>query len=227
MKPPPSAEAYPAERPLSIEKLLENNKEWAEAIALERPTFFTDLAQQQSPELLWIGCSDSRVPANQLLKLLPGDVFVHRNIGNILHSSDLNALSVIQYAVDVLKVTHIVVCGHYGCGGVAAALSHTQFGLVDHWIQVVKDMYSANESTLRHLSKEDRLDRMVEMNVERSVDVVAHSPVVQNAWARGQKVEIHGWVYRLTDGRLRDLGIRREGKRDVGSVHRLNKKKEP
>ncbi|KAJ3044069.1 hypothetical protein HDV00_003173 [Rhizophlyctis rosea] len=209
------------QRPLTIDNLLERNKQWAEQLAAERPGFFSALAQQQTPELLWIGCSDSRVPANQLMKLLPGEVFVHRNIANIVHAADLNSHSVIQYAVDVLKVKHIIVCGHYNCGGVAAALTNNQHGLVDNWIRGIKDLYARNESKLAKLSSADRLDRMVELNVAQSVDSVAHSTIVQNAWARGQNLAVHGWCYRLTDGKINDLRIKVEGIDDLKGVHRV------
>lgn len=149
---------------------------------------------------------------------------MHRNIANIVHAADLNSHSVLQFAVDVLKVKHVIVCGHYSCGGVAAALTNKQFGLVDHWIRSIKDLYSQHESALSELSPEEKLDRMVELNVARSVDSVAHSTVVQNAWARGQELEIHGWVYRLTDGLLNDLGIKIASLNDLSGVHKVGKK---
>ncbi|TPX60795.1 carbonic anhydrase [Powellomyces hirtus] len=211
----------------TIATLLENNREWAEAMVKERPGFFTQLAEQQSPDILWIGCSDSRVPANQLLKLLPGEVFVHRNIANIVPSTDLNSHSVLQYAVDALKVRHVIICGHYQCGGVGAALTNQQYGLVDYWIRSIKDLYKQNEKKLRHLSPTEQHDRMVELNVARSVDSVAYSTVVQNAWSRGQKVAVHGMVYRLADGRLKDLKMSVESLDDLKGVHRVAEHVDP
>ncbi|KAJ3024212.1 hypothetical protein HKX48_004485 [Thoreauomyces humboldtii] len=206
---------------ISIENLLANNKEWASEMSQERPGFFPKLAEMQAPEVLWIGCSDSRVPANQLLKLLPGEVFVHRNIANVIPHSDMNSHSVLQYAIDVLKVKHVIVCGHYGCGGVAAALSNEQYGLVDYWIRPVKDLYTQHEAELGKLTHADKCDRLVELNVECSVNAVSHSSVVQNAWARGQKLAIYGWCYRLSDGILNDLHIKVSSPTDVSGVFRV------
>ncbi|KAJ3042293.1 hypothetical protein HDV00_007660 [Rhizophlyctis rosea] len=208
-------------RPLKIEELLDRNKEWAEEMANEHPGFFKSLVKQQTPELLWIGCSDSRVPANELMKLLPGEVFVHRNIANVVYAADLNCHSVIQFAVDVLKVRHIIVVGHYNCGGVAAALTNNQYGLVDHWIRTIKDLYIQHEDQLKNLSDQERLDRLVELNVEKSVNTVAGSTIVQNAWARGQEIAIHGWCYRLIDGRINDLKVDIKGLEDLKSVLRV------
>ncbi|TPX55820.1 carbonic anhydrase [Powellomyces hirtus] len=206
---------------ITPEKMLQNNKEWAAEISAARPGFFEGLAKLQAPDVLWIGCSDSRVPANQLLKLDPGEVFVHRNVAAIVHNTDLNSHVVLQYAVDVLKVKHVIVCGHYGCGGVAAALTNRQFGLIDYWIRVVKDLYKQNEKELSTLSDAEKCDRMVELNVENSVKNVAHSTVVQNAWARGQELAIYGWCYRLTDGILKDLKIKIDNMDGVTGVHRV------
>ncbi|KAJ3294698.1 hypothetical protein HK104_003362 [Borealophlyctis nickersoniae] len=211
----------PQEKTLDIKKLLDSNKEWAAQLERDRPGFFASLANQQSPELLWIGCSDSRVPANQLLQLLPGEVFVHRNIANIVHGSDLNAHSVLQFAVDVLKVKHIIVCGHYNCGGVRGALSNQQFGLVDHWIRSIKDLASFHEKTLKSMEPQERFDRMVELNVQRSVEEVANSTTVQNAWKRGQKLEVHGWCYRVEDGIIKDLGLHKKGIEDLEGIYRV------
>ncbi|RKO90854.1 carbonic anhydrase [Blyttiomyces helicus] len=187
----------------------------------EQADYFSSLANQQRPELLWIGCSDSRVPANQLLKLPPGEVFVHRNIANIIHAADLNSHSVLQYSVDVLKVKHIIVCGHYNCGGVAAALTNEQYGLVDHWVRTIKDLYAVHEEKLKPLPADVRLERLVELNVARSVDAVAHSTIVQNAWGRGQELTIHGWCYKLTDGLIKDLQMTITGIQDIKGVHKL------
>ncbi|KAJ3151931.1 hypothetical protein HDU89_001572 [Geranomyces variabilis] len=200
---------------VNVEKLLNNNKKWAEEVTSSDPNFFKNLSDQQSPELLWIGCSDSRVPANQLLNLPPGEVFVHRNIANIVYGTDLNAQSVLQFSVDVLKVKHIIVCGHYNCGGVAAALTTKQFGLVDLWIRSLKDLYVQNEDKLSALDEAEKLKKMVELNIARSVDSVVHSTTVQNAWARGQTLAVHGWVYNLSDGRLHDLKLTMSGLKDL------------
>ncbi|KAJ3137148.1 hypothetical protein HDU90_002320 [Geranomyces variabilis] len=207
--------------PITPELLLANNKEWAAEMTRTRPDFFTSLADQQHPEVLWIGCSDSRVPANQLLKLDPGEVFVHRNVAAIIHGNDINAHVVLQYAVEVLKVKHVIVCGHYGCGGVAAALSDAQLGLIDYWIRVVKDLHLQHEDELRGLSHQDKCDRMVELNVQASVKAIANTPVVQNAWAKGQELTIYGWCYRLSDGILQDLDIRIDSIAGVAKAHRV------
>ncbi|KAJ3158554.1 hypothetical protein HDU86_002779 [Geranomyces michiganensis] len=208
-------------KPITPELLLANNKEWAAEMTRTRPDFFASLADQQHPEVLWFGCSDSRVPANQLLKLDPGEVFVHRNVAAIIHGNDLNAHVVLQYAVEVLKVKHVVVCGHYGCGGVAAALSDSQFGLIDYWIRVVKDLYVQHEAELAGLNQQEKCDRMVELNVHASVKAIANTPVVQNAWAKGQELAIYGWCYRLTDGILQDLDIKIDSVAGVAKAHRV------
>ncbi|KAI8821702.1 carbonic anhydrase [Fimicolochytrium jonesii] len=206
---------------LTPEIMMQNNREWAAEISAAKPGFFEKLAQRQVPEVLWIGCADSRVPANELLKLGPGEVFVHRNIANIVQHADLNCLSVLQYAVDVLKVRHIIVCGHYGCGGVAAALQNQQFGIVDNWIRTVKELYSFHAPTLKHLTESEKCDRMVEINCSRSAHAIAYTSIVQNAWKRGQKLTIYGWCYRLNDGILQDIGVRIEGIDEVDGVHRV------
>ncbi len=190
-----------------IRRLLQNNREWADRIAREDPEFFQHLAKQQHPEYLWIGCSDSRVPANQIVGLLPGEVFVHRNIANVVVHTDLNCLSVIQYAVDVLKVKHIMVVGHYGCGGVKAALDRDRVGLVDLWLRHVQDVHLRHVSKVDALAPELRHDRLCELNVIEQVANVAQTIVVQDAWARGQCLTVHGWIYGLKDGLIRDLGL--------------------
>ena len=171
------------------------------------PDVFADLAGRQSPEYLWIGCSDSRVPANQIAGLRPGDVFVHRNVANVVVHTDLNCLSVLQYAVDVLRVEHVIVCGHYGCGGVAAALKGTRHGLIDNWLRHVQDVVEQHAEELDDLPPERRLDRLCELNVIEQVRNVCQTTVVEDAWARGQRVTVHGLVYGLEDGLLRDLGV--------------------
>jgi carbonic anhydrase len=171
------------------------------------PGFFAELVEHQSPEYLWIGCSDSRVPANQISGLRPGDVFVHRNVANVVVHTDLNCLSVLQYAVDVLEIEHVIVCGHYGCGGVAAALEGTRHGLIDNWLRHVQDVVEKHARELDGVPAESRLDRLCELNVVEQVANVCQTTIVEDAWARGQALTVHGLVYRLEDGLLRDLGV--------------------
>ena len=191
----------------SLSHLFENNKTWAEQIKLEQPDFFDNLSKQQSPEYLWIGCSDSRVPANELLGMLPGEIFVHRNIANQVIHTDLNCLSVIQYAVDILKIKHIIVCGHYGCGGVAASLDNQQHGLIDNWLRHISDVQRFHKSELDTLSGNALTDRLCELNVVEQVANVANTTTMINAWAVGQDVSVHGFVYNLRDGILKDLNV--------------------
>ncbi len=191
-----------------LESLLRNNREWAERVEREDPGFFARLSKQQSPKYLWIGCSDSRVPANQILGLDPGEVFVHRNIANVMSHGDLNALSVIQFAVDILKVEHILLVGHYGCGGVHAAMTGTRVGLADNWLRHVADVAMKHAELLGAIDDERlRHARLCELNVIEQVFNVCQTTVVQDAWARGQKLAIHGWVYSLNDGLVREMGI--------------------
>ncbi len=193
---------------LSPEQLFENNRRWAAAINAKDSEFFKTLAAQQSPEYLWIGCSDSRVPANELLGLLPGELFVHRNIANVVVHTDLNCLSVLQFAVDVLKVKHIIVCGHYGCSGVHAALTRRRVGLADNWLRHVQDVHQKHEKYLGEtLPIQQRSDRLCELNVIEQVANVCQTTIVQDAWERGQSLTIHGWVYGLQDGLLSNLGM--------------------
>jgi carbonic anhydrase len=190
----------------NLEALFDRNREWAASLAKENPGFFADLARQQNPEYLWIGCSDSRVPANQIVGLAPGEMFVHRNIANVVVHTDLNLLSVLQFAVDVLKVRHVIVCGHYGCGGVKAALENTSVGLADNWLRHVQDVRDKRAAELRALDDAERHDRLCELNVIEQVVNVAQTTVMRDVWARGQEVTVHGWIYRLDDGLLHDLG---------------------
>lgn len=189
----------------NLTNLLDKNKKWAEKITKSDPKFFEKLAHQQSPEYLWIGCSDSRVPANQIVDLLPGDVFVHRNVANLIVHSDLNCLSVIQYAVDVLRVKHIIVCGHYSCGGIKAALDNQKFGLIDNWLRHVQDVRQKFNSVFANQPQALHWDILCELNILEQVINVAQTTVVQDAWNRGQELAVHGWVYKLHDGLLRDL----------------------
>lgn len=175
------------------------------------PDYFKRLAQQQMPRFLWIGCADSRVPANQIIGLEPGEIFVHRNISNVVVHSDLNCLSVLQFAVDVLEVTDIIVCGHYGCGGVKAALDDSQLGLIDNWIRHIQDVYQARRDEVDSLPAAERLNKLCELNVAAQVNNVADTTIVRNAWQKGQKLAVHGWIYGLDDGLVRDLDVTRSG----------------
>ena len=203
-----------------LQNLFDNNRNWAARMEQQRPGFFSQLAHQQSPKYLWIGCSDSRVPANEITGLDPGEVFVHRNIANVVVHSDLNALSVIQYAVDHLKVEHIMVVGHYGCGGVLAALRGTRVGLADNWLRHVHDVKMRHRQRLDHLTIAVQEDVLCEMNVIEQVGNVAMSNVMQDAWARGQQVAVHGWCYGLKDGLVKDMGVSMQGPNDVVPVFR-------
>ena len=188
--------------------LLENNRRWAESEVARDPEFFSRLANQAAPEYLWIGCSDSRVPANELLGLLPGDVFVHRNIANVVVHSDLNCLSVLQFAIDVLKVKHVIIVGHYGCKGVHAAMTGTRVGLVDNWLRHVHDVHQKHERYMGTvINEQKRSERLVELNVVEQVSNVCATTIVQDAWERGQELTVHGWVYGINDGKLQDMGI--------------------
>lgn len=189
-------------------QLLENNRRWAARITAEEPEFFARLSHQQAPEYLWIGCSDSRVPANQIVGLLPGELFVHRNVANIVIHTDLNCLSVLQYAIEVLQVRHVMVCGHYGCGGVRAAMSHSELGLIDNWLRSIKDIYQDHRAVLDGIGDVGaRVDRLCELNVAQQVANVCHTTIVQNAWRHGRALSVHGLIYDIHDGLLRDLGL--------------------
>jgi carbonic anhydrase len=191
-----------------LQRLFDNNREWTDRIYAEDPEFFAKLSHQQAPEYLWIGCSDSRVPANEIVGLLPGELFVHRNVANLVVHTDLNCLSVMQYAVDILKVKHLIVCGHYGCGGVYAAMKSMRLGLIDNWVRHLQDVRVRHEAYLAGIEDEDtRCDRLCELNVVEQVVNVCQTTVVQDAWARGQDVAVHSWIYGLADGKLRDLGM--------------------
>ncbi|CAK4106637.1 unnamed protein product [Aphanomyces euteiches] len=201
-------------------QLLERNRKWAASVVNETPHFFEKLSKQQSPEILWIGCSDARVPPNQILNLKPGEVFVHMNLANVVVHSDMNCLSVIEYAVVHLKVKHIVVCGHYGCSGIKAALSCTEFGVVDNWIRNIKDVYIEQKKKFQALDEEVVLDLLTEENVAKSVYNVCHTRIVQNAWKNGQDVSVHGWCYSIADGIIRDLNICIANESQVEPIYR-------
>jgi carbonic anhydrase len=191
-----------------LHSLFEKNKAWAAGMLRRDPDFFRKLLDQQRPEYLWIGCSDSRVPANEIVGLLPGELFVHRNIANVVVLADLNCLSVLQFAVDVLRVRHVIVCGHYGCSGVHAALRGDRLGLVDQWLRNVISVRERNQAQLDHLSTEvERSDRLCELNVIEQVANVCRTTILQDAWARSQPLTVHGWIYGLKDGHLHDLGM--------------------
>ena len=191
----------------NISTLIANNRAWSEQVQKEDPTFFARLVGQQSPQYLWIGCADSRVPANQVTGLAPGEVFVHRNIANVVVKTDINCLSVLQYAVEILHVTDSIVCGHYGCGVVSSALRAKRFGLIDNWLLNIKDIASRHSQELDELDEEARIDRLCELNVAQQVTNLCRTTIVQGAWARGSQLSVHGLIYGLSDGRLKDLDI--------------------
>lgn len=192
---------------METKQLLANNRFWSESLRARDPDFFARLASQQQPEFLWVGCSDSRVPANEVVGLMPGELFVHRNVANMVVATDMNFLSVLQYAVDVLKVKQIIVCGHYGCSGVRAALGHQELGLIDNWLRALKALYHQHRAELNALEFEARVDLLCELNVQRQVRNVCHTTIVQNAWNRGQTLTVSGWIYGLHDGLVKDLQV--------------------
>ncbi|WP_138431432.1 carbonate dehydratase [Fodinibius saliphilus] len=187
--------------------LLDQNKEWANRIKKEDPRFFEQLSKGQSPNYLWIGCADSRVPASQVVDLAPGDMFVHRNIANVIAHTDFNSLSVIQYAVAVLRVEHVIICGHYGCGGVKAAFDDQNHGLIDNWLRHIQDVGRLHADELDGLSEDDKLNRLCELNVAEQVRNLCQTPIVQNAWDSGQDLNVHGWIYSLAQGEITDLEL--------------------
>ena len=192
----------------AINALMQNNRKWAAERVERDPTFFTRLEKQQAPGFLWIGCSDSRVPANEIVGLDPGELFVHRNVANVVVHTDLNCLSVLQFAVDVLKVNHVIVCGHYGCGGVRAAMGRESHGLIDNWLRHVQDVQRDHQRELRtFVTDKARLDRLCELNVVEQVRNIARTTIVQDAWRRGHELQLHGWIYGLGDGLITDLGV--------------------
>ena len=206
-----------------IKKLFQNNKDWAKKIKKQNPNFFKTLSKQQSPEYLWIGCSDSRVPANEIVGLLPGEIFVHRNIANVIVHTDLNALSVIQFAVDVLKVKHVIVCGHYGCGGIKAALENKEHGLIDNWLRHIKDVYRYHQNELDKIKTEkEKVNKLCELNVFEQVANVCKTTIVQNAWKDGQELTVHGWIYGIENGLIKDLKISVSKNESLKSIYRMN-----
>lgn len=191
----------------SLDDLLANNQYWAESLSARDPDYFPRLARAQTPKHLWIGCSDSRVPANEVVGVMPGELFVHRNVANMVVSTDMNLLSVLQYAVEVLKVEHIIVCGHYGCGGIKAALSQQEFGLIDNWLRPLKGMRYQYRQAFEGLNSDEELDLLCQINVKRQVTNVCHTTIVQNAWFSGANLSVHGWIYDINNGRIQDLGV--------------------
>ena len=196
----------PIEEGHVLSQLLENNRKWASAMSQRETNFFTRLAAQQKPDYLWIGCSDSRVPANDIVGLLPGELFVHRNVANVVMHTDINCLSVLNFAIDVLQVEHVIVCGHYGCGGIKAALERNQIGISDYWLRNIRDIYFNRLEDFNGIEDpNERVDRLCELNVMQQVANVSHTNVVQNAWRRGQALSVHGWIYAIHDGLLKKL----------------------
>lgn len=205
-----------------LKHLFDDNREWARKIKETDPDFFLKLANQQTPEYLWIGCSDSRVPANQLVGKLPGEIFVHRNIANVVVHSDLNCLSVIQFAVEVLKVKHIIVCGHYGCGGIKASMDNQEHGLIDNWLRHIKDVYYYYQTRINSLASDDgKFNLLCELNVVAQVSNVCHTTIVQNAWKSGQELAIHGWIYAIETGLLKDLNVCITRKDEISMIHQI------
>ncbi len=203
-------------------KILDNNKKWVENKLAISPNYFKNLADGQNPPLLWIGCSDSRVPANEIIGAEPGEVFVHRNIANMVVHSDMNMLSVLDYAVNALKVKHVIVCGHYGCGGVKAAMGNSSIGIIDNWIRHIKDVYRFHQKELDAIEDEkERFNKFVEINVKEQVLDLAKTSIVQNAWNSGQELTLHGWVYGLNDGYVTDLGVNFSCDKDLDDVYQL------
>ena len=204
-----------------LKRLLDQNRTWAENIKASDPEFFPNLAKQQTPRFMWIGCSDSRVPSTQLVGVVPGEMFVHRNVANVVDHTDFNCLSVMQYAVDVLKVDHIIVCGHHSCGGVKAAMDNLQMGLIDNWLRHVQDVLHEHEELLSKVSDDnERLDRLCELNVIEQVLNVGRTTIVQSAWQRGQELVVHGWIYGLENGLLRDLHVSIDNAEGLADVYR-------
>ena len=205
-----------------LQQLFDNNRRWAAQMTARDPEFFRTLSHLQAPKFLWIGCSDSRVPANEIVGLLPGELFVHRNIANVVTHTDLNCLSVLQYAIDVLHVEHIIVCGHYGCGGVQAAMTNAEHGLIDNWLRNIKDVYQHHREQLEAVADDtDRVNLLCELNVRQQAANVCYTTIVQNTWRRGHRVSVHGVIYDLHDGILRDLGMRLATPSEIEPIYRV------
>ena len=205
-----------------LKDLFDQNRNWARKITASDPDFFSKLSDQQNPEYLWIGCADSRVPANEILDMLPGRIFVHRNIANLVIHTDLNCLSVIQFAVDVLKIKHIIVCGHYGCSGIKAAMDNQEHGLIDNWLRHIKDVYRYYQKHINTLgSDQEKFNLLCELNVVEQVANVCHTTIVQNAWKAGQELTVHGWIYGVEDGILKDLDVCVTCLDEISQIHRM------
>lgn len=202
--------------------LFENNRQWADNIERDNPGFFQRTSKGQSPEYLWIGCSDSRIPSNEVVGLKPGELFVHRNVANLVIHTDMSLLSVLQYAVQVLKIKHVIVCGHYGCGGVLGAIQENSLGLIDNWLRYIKDVYYKNKDLLKGLPEEQKADRLCELNVVQQVANVANTTIVQEAWSKNQPLSIHGWVFALENGILKDLELCISSPEQLAEVYRMN-----
>jgi carbonic anhydrase len=209
-----------------LKELLDNNRNWAARQKEKDPDFFRGLCEQQSPKYLWIGCSDSRVPANEIVGMQPGEIFVHRNVANLVYHNDMNCLSVIQYSVEILRVKHIIVCGHYGCGGIEAAMSHANHGLVDNWLRSIKDIYRHNSKHFEAgitegMTEKEQLNLLCELNVLEQVGNVCHTSIVQEAWNRGQELSVHAWIYGLEDGVIKDLHVDITGIEQIPDIYRM------
>jgi carbonic anhydrase len=205
-----------------LKRLFERNRAWAKSMTERDPEFFSRLVHQQAPEYLWIGCSDARVPANELMGMLPGELFVHRNIANLVHNIDINLMSVLEFAINVLKVRHVMVVGHYGCGGVRAAIERQEFGVIDNWLRKIKDIYAANREALdAETDPEKRINLLCEINVRQQVLNVCHTSIVQNAWREGRELAVHGWIYSIADGLLKDLGFTIENAQALEPIYHL------
>lgn len=208
---------------ITYESLLEGNKEWVAETLREDPEFFDKLSSGQDPPVLWVGCSDSRVPANQITNTMPGDIFVHRNIANVVSHTDMNFLSVLDYSVNVLKVKHVIVCGHYGCGGINAAMSNKQVGLIDNWLRIIKDIYRANEREMKKIKDPGlRSDRLVELNAIQGANNVTNTSIVQNAWANKQELSVHAWVYSLQTGLISDMKVSASGPECLAPLFKMS-----
>ncbi|MDW7772573.1 MAG: carbonate dehydratase [Desulfobulbaceae bacterium] len=206
-----------------LKHLFEQNRKWAEKVKEADPGFFQELSVQQNPEYLWIGCSDSRVPANQIVDMLPGQIFVHRNIANVVVHTDLNCLSVIQYAVEVLRVKHIIVCGHYGCGGIKAAMDNREHGLIDNWLRNIKDVYRWHQDRIDALQDEqEKINLLCELNVVEQVANICHTTIVQGAWKAGRELTVHGWIYSIENGILKDLDVCVTDPDEISHIHRMD-----
>ncbi len=206
----------------ALDELLQGNKNWAKKVKKYNPAFFKQLSEQQLPEILWIGCADSRVPASEIVDVLPGNIFVHRNLANVVVHTDLNCLSVIQYAVEVLQIKHIIVCGHYDCGGIKAALESQSHGLIDNWLRHIKDVYRFHQHTIEAIEAMDaRVDKLCELNVMEQVANVCHTTILQKAWQAKRKITVQGWIYNINDGILKDLQVSISGLNEISRIQRL------